>query len=139
MHRCLLFFSFLLLFHFSNADTIDYWHVYYNNTLLANINQNQEGYKLKLNKGDMKPGDSLSIIYYNDTPCQDCETTLYVQGDNNHTLKLMTGKSTSYRFTISAGELVTLAGGAGPDGLEFHYTQAKWGNWNRILFRLFVH
>lgn len=53
------------------ADTIDYWHVYYNDVKIHEFNQHFQGtVKLKLNT--IKSTDSLSVSYFNDTPCHSC-------------------------------------------------------------------
>ena len=63
------------LFNSAKADTIDYWHVYYNKIKIKEYNQYSKG-EIVLKIKDIKKSDSLTIKYFRDTPCDDC-LTLY--------------------------------------------------------------
>lgn len=73
----ILFLTFVLVNN-ANADTIDFWHVYYNKTKIKEYNQYSNG-TIVLNLKQIKKTDSLTIYYFRDTPCIDCETTVAVE------------------------------------------------------------
>lgn len=66
----------------AKADTIDYWHVYYNDVLIKRCNQ-VSSCRLILNKKDMKNTDSLSFKYCRDTPCFDCPSTIKIENEKD--------------------------------------------------------
>lgn len=68
------------------ADTIDYWHVYYNDVKIYEFNQHFQGtVKLKLNT--IKSTDSLSVSYFNDTPCHSCTKYLVFEAPGIEPIK----------------------------------------------------
>jgi len=66
----------------AKADTIDYWHVYYNDIKIEEYNLHLEGeivFKLK----DIENTDTLTIVYFCDTPCDDCLIQVSIESGNN--------------------------------------------------------
>ncbi len=60
------------------ADTIDFWHVYYNGRLIKQCN----GFgtcELTLKSKRVKSIDSLSFMYCRDTRCSECQTTISIE------------------------------------------------------------
>ena len=80
----LLFLSLLFSFSLSaKADTIDYWHIHYNGHEAAVFHQYKHP-ELNLARMDVAANDSISLRYFRDTPCEDCETRLVLQvGDSS--------------------------------------------------------
>ena len=76
-----LLFLLIIMYAFANvskADTIDFWHIYYNNVEIKEGNEYSK-FVLKLNIDKIKNTDSLSFRYYHDSPCFDCATNLIVE------------------------------------------------------------
>lgn len=69
---------FLLIAFTAKADTIDYWHVYYNKVKFKEYNQYSSKEKLVLKAAGYKAGDVLTVYHYDDTPCDKCGIFLYV-------------------------------------------------------------
>jgi len=55
------------------ADTIDFWHVYYNAERVASFHQHTYP-SMQLSRMDVQPGDTIRVYYFRDTPCQNCKT-----------------------------------------------------------------
>lgn len=90
MKRYLLITAFIFGFVlFVKADTIDYWHVFYNNIKLKEFNQYSNGL-IRLNFADIKSKDSLKIYYFHDAPCSFCENMLIIENSEHKTI-LYTG------------------------------------------------
>ncbi len=67
---------FILLVGFSGfgqSDTLDYWSVYLNDSLVGNYNTQSTDNELSLNEKIINENDTISIIYGNDHPCTRCE------------------------------------------------------------------
>ena len=57
------------------ADTIDFWHVYYNDVII-------KGFEVTLKTKDIKETDSLTIIYFSDTYYGDCDAKMEIENSN---------------------------------------------------------
>src|SRR5258708_2858726 len=88
------------------ADTVDYWHVYYNKKLLARFNQTNKNHSISINKSQVKNDDKLYIEYGNDTPCSDCETGLYILNEDKHKVVIATGKGTFNKLSVAINNIL---------------------------------
>ena len=74
---------------FSNVlDTLDYWHVYYNNKVIAKFNSTSQDLNIKIEKSKIKVSDTISIRYRTDTPCPDCTFILFVRDEKKRKLRI---------------------------------------------------
>jgi hypothetical protein len=94
----------------AKADTIDYWHVYYNNIKLKEFNQYAKG-EIILKIKDIKRQDSLTVKYFRDTPCSDCETEVTIENSQKFVLAKGTGTGTFNPIKISVFDLLIKAAG----------------------------
>ena len=76
----------------TKADTIDYWHVYYNNIKIKEFNGHNEVHEITIKIDKIKNGDSISVNYYRDTHCSDCITHLTIEDGKHHTISTHQGK-----------------------------------------------
>lgn len=75
---------FLLSFPvFCWADTLDFWTVYYNDSIIGRFNSNSTLDELILKSGKIKKNDSIFIVYGNDHPCINCEYYFSVKDKDN--------------------------------------------------------
>lgn len=65
------------------ADTIDYWHVYLNDSMIANFTENSKVLDVLLYEKKIDVSDLISVKYYNDTPCGGCLRQLVYMTDKN--------------------------------------------------------
>jgi hypothetical protein len=93
-----------LLFCFlqsARADSIDYWHIHYNGHEAAVFHQYKHP-ELNLARMDVSANDSISLRYFRDTPCEDCETRLVLQaGDSSLVLGRGRGTFQPVHFKVN--------------------------------------
>jgi hypothetical protein len=87
-------------------DTIDYWHVFYNNALVGDFNQMSSSKTVILNERNIKTGDSIMIKYFRDTPCFDCSTFLMVEDQAKRSVFRMKSKGTFTPLFIRLEDLL---------------------------------
>jgi hypothetical protein len=59
------------------ADTVDYWHVYYNGVKVKEFQQFKSNDVL-IEAEIIKANDSLRVVLFRDTPCKDCQRTVMI-------------------------------------------------------------
>lgn len=67
-----------LIGHYSKADTLSYWHVYLNDSLIAQFHENSQDKIITLSHTSIEPIDTIYIRFFRDTDC-DCSGNLYVK------------------------------------------------------------
>jgi hypothetical protein len=132
---CLLIFA-LFVSHICMADTIDYWHVYYNKTKLKECNQVNCGETLTFKTGNIKNGDSIIVKYFRDTPCFDCKTTLTAEDGKHLAVITSHGKGTFNPISISLTDLFKFKEQSGKDYFEIYYSEDKVRPNKTLLFRI---
>lgn len=90
---------------FAKADTIDFWHVYYNNVKIQEYNQYSKG-EIVLKIKDIKKTDSLAVKYFRDTPCEDCETQAEIENGKHFVITKGKGVGTFNPIKISVYDLL---------------------------------
>jgi hypothetical protein len=70
------------------ADTVDYWHVYYNGVKIKEFQQFKRNDVL-IEAKIIKTNDSLRVVLFTDTPCKDCQrlVTISTEADGANLLK----------------------------------------------------
>lgn len=63
----------------SPIDTIDFWHVFYNNKLIKQYNGYDFGNPLIIKIDSIKQKDSITVKFFRDTPCADCDSYLIIE------------------------------------------------------------
>ena len=104
----LLLISTIGFFYIAKADTIDYWHVYYNNTKIKEYNQYSKG-EIVLKVKNIKKTDSLTILFFRDTPCSDCKTEVNVENESHFVITKGKGYGTFNPIKISVFDLLLKA------------------------------
>lgn len=64
---------------FSFIDTIDFWHVFYNNKLIKEYNVHNSEKPVILKISSLKEDDSITVKYFRDTPSNDCNAYLIIE------------------------------------------------------------
>lgn len=70
------------------CDTLDYWHVYYNNSVIAKFNSASQDLKIKIDRFKIKENDTLTIRHGDDTRCTNCKFVLLVRDEKKRKLKI---------------------------------------------------
>ncbi len=99
-----LFFMFLLISSASKADTIDVWHVYYNQHLIQDFNAYSAN-EIVLKLDSIQPGDSITLRYYRDTPCYDCASFLTLENEKHYIFFERSNRGTGAPISFSVDQL----------------------------------
>lgn len=132
---CLLLFT-LFAGIVCKADTIDYWHVYYNKTKIKEFNQFNGSALLVLKKAAIKKGDSLTIRYFRDTPCFDCMTSLAAEDAKHHIIVNGHGKGTGNPVSFSLADLFDPKRQSRYDSFEVYYSEDSHRKKRVLLFHI---
>ena len=91
----------------AKADTIDVWNVSYNQRIIKHFNGYSNG-EIVLKMDSIKPGDSLTVRYYRDTPCHDCATFLHVENEKHFVFFSSSNRGTGAPLSISVEQLLAI-------------------------------
>ncbi|PWG04048.1 hypothetical protein DIS07_14755 [Polaribacter aquimarinus] len=87
----------------TELDTLDYWHVYKNDKIIAKFNSVSKDLNIKINKSEIKESDTISIRYGKDTRCSNCKYILFVRDEKKRKLRIT--ESDKYWDKLSFGFL----------------------------------
>jgi hypothetical protein len=65
----------------AKADTISYWHVYYNQTKIEMNQFSNSLVTIRIN--EIKKKDTITVKYFRDTPSSEFETRIVVENQNH--------------------------------------------------------
>ena len=60
------------------CDTLDYWHVYVNDSLVAEFNSTSNDLTINLKRTELKISDTITVRHGTDHPCSNCHYGLNV-------------------------------------------------------------
>ncbi len=121
----------------AKADTIDFWHVYYNKTKIKEFNQySKEEIVLKIK--DIQRTDSLTVKYFRDTPCDKCETKVTIENGKHFVVTEGKDKGTFNPVTISLYDLLQYHLKAAKEVYEVFYQEEEIINrtQRQLIFRI---
>ncbi len=72
----------------TKLDTLDYWHVYHNDKVIAKFNSVSKDLNIKIDKSKIKKSDTISIRYGKDTRCSNCKYILFVRDEKKRKLRI---------------------------------------------------
>ena len=72
MKQFVIILTFLLTSISGYCDTVDYWHVYINDALIAKFDVNSKELKVDIKKNELKSSDVITVRYGSDHPCLNC-------------------------------------------------------------------
>ncbi len=117
----------------AKADTIDYWHVYYNDIKIKEYNQYAKG-EIVLKIKDIKKSDTLTIKYFRDTPCRDCLTRVSIEGGDGAVMTQGQGIGTFNPIKVPLFELIHKANGEFCN--VYYYEEESKRRGKILLFRI---
>ncbi len=88
MNKILITIGLLILPLIGFCDTLDYWHVYYNDSVIAKFNSVSQDLKIEIDRSKIKEGDTLTVRHGDDTPCINCKFVLFVRDDKKRKLRI---------------------------------------------------
>lgn len=89
----------------ARADTVDYWHVYYNDLRIRQYPNSGDSNVILILQDNIQLNDSIFIRYYRDTPCSDCATYLVAEDDNGRRVLTSKGHGTGHPVGFSVKQL----------------------------------
>lgn len=92
----------------AKADTVDYCRVFYNKKEIREYPLYSKG-EILLKVKDIKENDSLTILYFRDTPCSECETNVIVENKQHFIITQGKGQGTFNPIKISVFDLLVKA------------------------------
>jgi len=126
-----------ILFFSANAktrpDTIDFWHVLYNNKIIAKFNEVTATPFVVIRIQTITTKDVLTVEYGCDTPCEDCTQGLYLMEDTLRKIELIKVKGTAKPLKISVMKLFTIWKTMGCKPLGIYYFDDRR---NKYIFEL---
>jgi hypothetical protein len=87
------------------ADTISYWHIYYNTKKIKECNTYSKE-EIRIKEKDVKRTDFLMIEYFRDTPCSECKTQVIIESNKQFIITKGTGIGTFNPVKIAVFDLL---------------------------------
>lgn len=78
VNKILIFISFMTISIFGYCDTLDYYHVYLNDSLIGQYNSLSEKTSIVLKSSELHDTDVITVRYGTDHPCVECVYVLSV-------------------------------------------------------------
>ena len=119
-----ILFSIFVFFSSVKADTINYWHVYFNNTKIKEYSQYSKG-EIVFNIKDIKKIDSLTVNYFRDTPCNNCETKVTIVNEEQFVITKGLGIGTLNPIKVSVYDLLLYHLKVNKDKFEVFYEEVQ--------------
>lgn len=111
----------------AKADTIDFWHIYYNGIKIKEYNLYSKG-EIVFKIEDIKQTDSLTVKYFRDTPCSSCETQVAIESYEKHVIAKGLGRGTFNPIKISVYDLLQYYLNEGSETCEVFYLKRRITN-----------
>ena len=125
MKQIAIIFGLLTMSLKGQCDTLDYWHVYYNDSVIAKFNSVSRDLTIQFDHRNIKPTDTISIRHGDDTPCFDCTFVLFVKDDKKRKLRTIETKESWGKLSLSLTDLIDIGQKNGSKRYDFLY-------WERI-------
>jgi hypothetical protein len=121
----------------AKADSIDYWHIFYNKTRIGNFVQFSK-HEIVMKLADLKDGDSITINYFRDTHCPDCSTHLLVEDEKHQVFTEALGRGTFNPVSFPVAKLLEARKNGYEQSFEIYYFEGdiKAGTEKILLFRI---
>ena len=124
----------------SKGDTIDSWHVFYNMKQVGDFDQNSDerANQIVIKAESVHAKDSITILYFRDTPCDKCPTSLMIEDENHHRVLVSKGRGTFKPVSFSVKDLIEEKKRSDKTSFVVFYSeeQGRYGIDERMLFRI---
>jgi hypothetical protein len=125
MKQLTVLFFFLSISLNGFCDTLDYWHIYINDKLVAEFNEISKDLNISIKKTDIKGNDIITIRYGTDQPCVDCMYGLTVIADFKRKALEVETKEHFGKLSIPFKELLDIQNTDGINKFHFNYYERK--------------
>ena len=117
----------------TKIDTTDNWHVLYNLKTIAEFNEVDDKSEILIKISNVKPNDTLTVEYSDDTPSSDYNTGIYTFDEKLRRIKLANGTGTFNPLKIPFSKILEIWRRSNRTFLSFYYVD---GIRARFLFKL---
>ncbi len=111
----------------TKADTIDFWHVYYNNVEIKDYTDYGSISILTLKLDSIKLTDRITVKFFNDRPCFDCKSFLAIEGLKKKKIILAKGRGTGNPVTFTIKRLLSYKKRFRKNSFGIFYFESKYG------------
>jgi|SRR5690554_788367 len=139
MKQLIIIFSFLLISLNGYCDTLDYWNVYINDSLIGQFDTNSQKPTIDLKQSNINKNDLITVKYGTDNPCSDCIYVLSVLIEVKEKTPEVETAQEFGKLSIKVKELQYFQNKYGIDKYRFHYhvrTKSSTNNSDIHLFEL---
>lgn len=121
MNKLAIIFGLIILPLTGFCDTTDYWHIYYNDSVIAKFNSASQDLKIELKRSKIKNVDTLSIRYGDDTPCYDCKFVLFVRNEKKQKLRITKTNQFWGKLSFGLSDLIEFGDKNKSKRYDFYY------------------
>ena len=119
----------------TEPDTIANWQLYFKQLQLKAFNTNDKDLRVRFTQTQMKYIDTLTIRYWDDTPCFECNGILTLTTLKDETLQTIDRANSNFRYDLSMDELRALALKNKVAVIRFYFREQAKGT-TLLLFEL---
>ncbi|MFT4666353.1 MAG: hypothetical protein ACI8YQ_001768 [Polaribacter sp.] len=105
----------------TELDTLDYWHVYYNDKVIAKFNSVSKDLNVKIDRSEIKESDTISIRYGKDTRCPNCKYILFVRDEKKRKLRITESDQFWSKLSFGLVDLTEFGRKNESKRYDFHY------------------
>ena len=125
MYKFFITLGLLILPVIGFCDTLDYWHVYYNDSVIAKFNSASQNLKIVIDQSKLKENDTLTIRHGDDTPCLNCKFFLFVKDDKNRKLRITETDLHWGKLSIGLSDLIEFGDKNQSNRYDFYYWEQE--------------
>jgi hypothetical protein len=122
-------------FSAAKSDTIDFWHIYYNDVEIKAYNQFARG-DIILKIKDIRETDSLVVKYFRDTPCLGCDTYVEIENAEHSIVAEGVGRGTYNPIKISVYDIAQYHLKFGNEHYAVFYRENQYLKKRVLIFNL---
>ena len=102
-------------------DSLDYWHVYYNDKVIAKFNSASRDLNIKVDKSEIKKSDTISIKYGKDTRSPNYKYILFVRDEKRRKLRITQSNKFWGKLSFGLNDLIEFGRKNGSKRYDFYY------------------
>ncbi len=121
MNKLLITLGLLILPYIGFCDSLDYWHVYYNDSVIAKFNSVSQDLEIEIKRSRIKEGDTLTMRHRDDTPCSNCKFVLFVRDEKKRKLRIIETSELWGKLSFGLNDLIEFGDKNKSKRYDFYY------------------
>ena len=122
MLKAVLLFAVLFFSRIGFCDTITYWHVFLNDSLIAEFNESSQDLEIRLKKSDLNSFDTLRVKLKTCALCSDCLFTLELFLEIKEKTSSDSSRETDFPLKIAIADILKLEKKYDPEKFPFYHS-----------------